>query len=58
MPLRSLYGALFKGCRILPDELGRQSPFVLFEMLHQLSSDNNDDDDRSLSGHLQMFYGQ
>ena len=57
VPLRSLYGALFKGCRILPDELGRQNPFVLFDMLQQLSQDDNDDRSQ-MSGHLRMFYGE
>lgn len=54
--LRMIYTTLFKMCNILPDEAGRQSPFVLFRMLDSLSS--SDEDDRSWSGHLKMFYGQ
>ena len=56
--LRTLYAAIFKTCRILPDEAGKQNPFVLFAMLHDLSPDNEDDDRPVTSGHLRMFYGQ
>lgn len=56
--LRTLYTALFKACRILPDEAGRQNPFVLFSMLHDLSPVDKDDDRPVMSGHLRMFYGQ
>ena len=55
--LRSLYATLFKTCGILPDDAGKQNPFVLFRMLDSLSY--SDEDDRpSMSGHLKMFYGQ
>lgn len=58
-PLRGLYAQLFKSCRILPDELGKQSPFVLFAMLRQLTEDDEEEDDRpQMSGHLRMFYGE
>lgn len=57
MPLRGLYTQLFKSCRILPDEIGKQSPFVLFTMLHELMNDDEDDHPK-MSGHLRMFYGE
>ena len=41
----------------MPGEAGKQSPFVLFGMLNDLSQETYDD--RSdMSGHLKMFYGQ
>ena len=55
-PLRSLYASAFKTFGTLPGELGKQSPFVLFDMLQNLYGE--EDDRPQMSGHLKMFYGQ
>lgn len=53
--MRDIYALMFKYHRFLPDEVGRQSPYVLFKMLDTL-----DGEERDFSGneHLRMFYGQ
>lgn len=45
---------LFKCHHLLPDEVGRQNPIVLFRMLDGLNEDEGEYTDE----HLRMFYGE
>ncbi len=49
---------LFKCCRLLPDEVGKQSPRLLFGLLDALGEDDGENDDYSDNEYLMMFYGR
>ncbi len=55
--LRDLYAALFRAHGIMPDEVGRQNPARLFEMIDSFAEDNQEDYTGS-DPYLKMFYGQ
>ena len=50
--LRDIYTMFLTYHHILPDEVGRQNPWVLFKMLDGLNEDTEDYDNE----HLRMFY--
>ena len=52
--LRDIYTMFLTYHHILPDEVGRQNPWVLFKMLDGLNEDTEDYDNE----HLRMFYGE
>lgn len=52
--LRDIYTMFLTYNHILPDEVGRQNPWVLFKMLDGLNEDTEDYDNE----HLRMFYGE
>lgn len=51
--LRDIYSMFLTYHHILPDEIGRQNPWVLFRMLDGLESENGVYENE----HLRMFYG-
>ncbi len=52
--MRSLYATCFRQYHMLPDEVGRQRPYMLFAML-----DDIEEDEEYTGGdpYLDMFYG-
>ena len=52
--LRDIYTMFLTYHHILPDEFGRQNPWVLFKMLDGLNEDTEGYDNE----HLRMFYGE
>ncbi len=50
--LRDIYAVLFRNHRLLPDSVGRQNPWVMFDMLDSL--DNGADFEEN--EHLKMLY--
>lgn len=52
--LRDIYPMLLKYHHLLPDEVGRQNPWVLFRLLDGLGDDGEEYDNE----HLKMFYGE
>ena len=52
--LRDIYTMFLTYHHILPDEVGRQNPWVLVKMLDGLNEDTVDYDNE----HLRMFYGE
>ncbi|MCC8169721.1 MAG: hypothetical protein LIO59_05075 [Oscillospiraceae bacterium] len=55
--LRDIYPVFFRYHHILPDEVGRQNPWMLFKLLDSLE-EQTDDFDYSNNEHLMMFYGK
>lgn len=56
--MRDIYGQMFRYHHRMPDEIGRQNPKVLFEMLDSLEENNEEIDYDELPEHLRMFYGR
>ena len=54
--LRDIYVSLFESRGIMPGEVAKQIPFILFKMLDDLSS-QNEDYGENMSEHEKMFYG-
>lgn len=52
--MRDIYPVLFRHHHLLPDEVGRQNPWVLFRMLDGLGEDTAE----YTNEHLKMFYGE
>lgn len=52
--LRDIYPMFLRYYHILPDEVGRQNPWVLMKMLDGLG----EDDEEYTDEHLRMFYGE
>ena len=52
--LRDIYTMFLTYHHILPDEVGRQNPWVMFKMLDGLNEDTENYDNE----HLRMFYGE
>ncbi len=52
--MRDVYPTLLKYHLLLPDEVGRQNPWVLFTLLDSLEEGTDFAD----SEHLKMFYGK
>ncbi|MBQ8301327.1 MAG: hypothetical protein IJX57_05125 [Clostridia bacterium] len=52
--LRDIYPVLLRHHHLLPDEVGRQNPWVLFTMLDGLGEEETDYSNE----HLKMFYGE
>lgn len=52
--MRSLYATCFKHYRMLPDEVGRQRPYMLFTMLDDLEEEA---EYTGGNAYLDMFYG-
>ena len=48
---------LFRLWGILPNEAGRQDPFVLFRLLNDLEEEN-ESSEVEMNEHLRMFYGE
>ena len=55
--LRDAYATLFKHHGLLPDEVGRQNPYILFKMLDSLTEAKEQFDAKG-NKHLEMFYGE
>ncbi len=55
--LRDIYTVFFKYHSLMPDEVGRQNPWVLFRLLDSLN-ETAEDYDYSDNEHLMMFYGK
>lgn len=51
-----MYAAMFTYHNLLPDEVGRQNPMALFDMLDTLSCGAGGDIEKN--EYLQMFYGR
>lgn len=45
--MREIYPMFFKHFRLLPDALGRQNPWVLFDMLDRLDDGENEKDEKN-----------
>ena len=56
--MRSIYAQVFKTFGRLPDEIGRQSPFVLFKMLDDLGEEDTEDEEVMDDPRYRMFYGR
>lgn len=59
--MRDLYAVFFRHHHLLPDSVGKQNPWVLFDMMASLNADRekaSDEEIASQSGHLNMFYGK
>ncbi len=57
--MRSIYAQVFKTFGRLPDEIGRQSPFVLFKMLDDLGEEDGTEDEEVMDDpRYRMFYGR
>lgn len=54
--LRDIYTVFFRYYHLLPDEVGKQNPRLLFALLD--GSEAEDDYDYSDNEHLMMFYGR
>ncbi len=52
--LRDIYPLLLKYHHMLPDEVGRQNPWVLMKLLDGLG----DGTEEYTNEHLRMFYGE
>ena len=52
--MRDIYAMFFKYYHILPFEVGKQNPGILFDMLDSLDTDR----DIPNSEYLNMFYGR
>lgn len=53
--LRDIYPMLLKYHHLLPDEVGRQNPWVLMKLFDSL---NSDAEEIEYNEHLNMFYGR
>lgn len=53
--MRDVYSTFFKHYRLLPDEVGRQNPWILFKMLDNVSS--SPDKPENGNEYIKMFYG-
>ncbi len=53
--LRDIYPILFQCHHLLPDEVGRQNPWVMFRMLDAMEDDTEKE---YKNEHLRMFYGE
>lgn len=51
--LRDLYKVFFENFHILPSEVAKQPPFILFEML-----DTAEDEEEEIPDNLKWFYGE
>ena len=56
--LSDIYKPLFLYHHLLPDEVGRQKPKVLFELIDSLSEDDEQEEYTGNDPYLKMFYGQ
>ena len=57
--MRDIYPVFFKHFRLLPDALGRQNPWILFDMLDRLDDEENEKEgetDFAENDHLKMLY--
>ena len=54
--MRDIYTSLFESRGILPGEVAKQSPFILFRMLDDLNS-QDEDCGENMSEYEKMFYG-
>lgn len=55
--LRTLYAQMFRGYGILPGDLARQSPFILFKMMDALYEKEEENETQVTDEHLRIFYG-
>lgn len=55
--MRDAYVTFFKHHRLLPDEVGRQNPWILFKMIDSLA-DSEKEIDTGENEYLDMFYGK
>ncbi|MBQ2664093.1 MAG: hypothetical protein IJP94_00865 [Clostridia bacterium] len=53
--LREIYTLLFEYHHLLPDEIGRQNPWVMMRLLDSLGGNT---DEVEYNDHLKMFYGK
>lgn len=54
-----MYTVLFKVWGLLPDEVGKQNPFMLFRLLDDLErADEQLSSEGEMNEHLKMFYGK
>ena len=59
--MRDLYADVFKNYRLLPGELAKQSPFILFKMFDSMSektADETTDEVIKNNPGLSFFYGR
>lgn len=56
--MRDIYSAFLRCHHLLPDEVGRQNPWVLFRLLDALEQDADLPEEEYSNGHLRMFYGE
>lgn len=52
--LREIYTLLFECHHLLPDEIGRQNPWVMMKLLDSIGNDTEEE----YNDHLKMFYGK
>ena len=55
--MRDIYALFLKYHHLLPDEVGRQNPWVLMKLLDSLGEDAEDLGERA-DDYLNMFYGR
>ncbi len=55
--MRDIYALFFKYHHLLPDEVGRQNPWVLMKLLDSLGADAEETGERA-DDYLNMFYGR
>lgn len=53
--LRDIYPVMLRCHHLLPDEVGRQNPWVLFRMLDAMDEDTEEEYSNE---YLRMFYGK
>ena len=51
-----MYASMFTYHRLLPDQIGKQNPWVFFKMLDAIDSGTSTDIDGN--EYLEMFYGK
>lgn len=56
--MRDIYPVLLRCHHLLPDEVGRQNPWVLFRLLDSLEEDADFSEIEGNNEHLKMFYGE
>lgn len=56
--MRDIYPVLLRCHHLLPDEVGRQNPWVLFRLLDGLEEDADFSEIEGNNEHLKMFYGE
>lgn len=56
--LKDIYTQMFKYHHLLPDEVGRQDPKMLFELIDGLNDDNDNSKYAEIPKGLEFFYGK
>ena len=55
--LRMLYADMFRGYGILPGDIAKQNPFILFKMMDMLHMEGTQNETAITNDYLRVFYG-